>query len=188
MDMTQLLQKLKEGNARYGSGKLSSKDLPARRAELANGQKPWCVVLTCSDSRVVPEFIFDTSLGELFTIRTAGNIADPIALGSIEYGAEHLHSPLLLVMGHEGCGAVGATCDCKGNGGEGHIAAIVKAITPAAQKVGFDKPKAVEENVRAEMARLPRESKILAHLLHEKKLSIAGAVYSLTTGHVRFLA
>lgn len=183
-----LIRKLSEGNARFVAGKLTQKDLPARRAELVVGQKPWCIVLSCSDSRVVPEYIFDTSLGELFVVRTAGNVADPIGLGSIEYGAEHLHAPLLLVLGHESCGAVGACCDGQGKGGEGHITDIVKAVGPAAEKAGFDKVKAVEENVRCTMTDLPGRSKILAHLLHEKKLSIVGGVYSLSTGRVRFLA
>lgn len=184
---SELIRKLGEGNARFVAGNPAQKNLPARRAELVGGQKPWCVILSCSDSRVVPEYIFDTGLGELFIVRTAGNVAGPIGLGSIEYGAGHLHAPLLLVLGHEGCGAVGACCDGRGTGGEGHIADIVSAVAPAAEKAGFDKAKAVEENVRGVMADLPKRSEILARLLHEKKLSMAGGVYSLSSGKVRFL-
>src|SRR5512140_1143168 len=98
------LQKLMDGNKRYVEGKLASKDLgDTKRKELLKGQKPFAIVVTCSDSRVPPELLFDQGLGDVFVIRVAGNVVDPIALGSIEYGAEHLNSPLLVILGHSNC-------------------------------------------------------------------------------------
>src|SRR5947209_2306854 len=100
---------LKEGNGRFAQGKLAAKDTGAnRRALLAKGQHPFAVVLTCADSRVAPELVFDQGLGDLFVLRVAGNITDPFTLGSIEYAVEHLHTPLIVVLGHENCGAVAA--------------------------------------------------------------------------------
>src|SRR5205085_10520354 len=100
---------LKEGNGRFAAGKLAVKDVGAqRRATLAKGQHPFAVVLACADSRVPPELVFDQGLGELFVLRVAGNLADPFVLGSIEYAVEHLHTPLIVVLGHENCGAVAA--------------------------------------------------------------------------------
>lgn len=105
--MSEQLAKLQDGNRRY-LAQPSAKDFAKARAETLEGQKPYAIVLTCSDSRVPPEHIFDAGIGEIFVVRTAGNVVDKIALGSIEYAAEHLHAPLLLVMGHERCGAVKA--------------------------------------------------------------------------------
>ena len=102
----------------------------SKRKELTKGQKPFAIVITCSDSRVPPELLFDQGLGDIFVVRVAGNVVDPIALGSIEYGAEHLNSPLLFILGHTKCGAVGATLEAKGKP-EGNIGAIVKKIQPA---------------------------------------------------------
>ncbi len=99
---------LMEGNRRFVMGQPLVRDLINVRQQLVNGQHPKVIVLTCSDSRVCPELLFDKTLGELFVIRTAGNVADRIALGSIEYAVEHLHSPALVILGHEKCGGVGA--------------------------------------------------------------------------------
>ena len=105
-------------------------DLPTRTS-LSKSQKPYAIILSCSDSRVPPELIFDKGLGEVFVVRVAGNIPDPVVLGSIEYAAEHLGSPLVMVLGHERCGAVTATVDSKGKTtGSANIDAIVKAIEP----------------------------------------------------------
>jgi carbonic anhydrase len=123
-----------EGNQRFVSGKITIKDIgPAKREDLAvNGQKPFAVIVSCSDSRVPPEILFDQALGDIFVVRVAGNVLDPVAMGSVEYGAEHLGCPLLVVMGHENCGAVKATVD----GGEapGSISAIVDKIKPSVEK------------------------------------------------------
>jgi carbonic anhydrase len=117
------LEKLMEGNKRYVNGNPLEKDLKARREKTLESQKPFCTIVSCSDSRVVPEFIFDANIGEVFVIRTAGNIVDTITLGSIEYGVEHLGTPLLVVLGHEKCGAV--TAACKGGECPPNIQAIV---------------------------------------------------------------
>ncbi len=112
--MTNEREKLLEGNKRYLT-QPTAKDFAKRREETKDGQQPYAIILTCSDSRVAPEIIFDANLGEIFVIRTAGNVVDKIALGSIEYAAEHLHSPLLVVMGHEKCGAVKAAWEAVGS-------------------------------------------------------------------------
>ncbi len=187
MDAGQSLARLKEGNARYAGGKRKEYDLPARRAELAAGQHPFVTILSCSDSRVVPEFIFDAQAGEIFVVRTAGNVAGAIDLGSLEYGCEHLHTPLLVVMGHSGCGAVKATCECKGRGGEGNIKSIVEAVAPAAGKKSFSPAESVVCNVECSIENIRQKSHIVSHLEKEGKLKIIGALYSLETGRVEFI-
>ena len=110
------LQKLMEGNRQYVEGKMTheAKSDTASRAALATSQKPYAIILSCADSRVPPEIVFDKGLGELFVVRVAGNVADPVVLGSVEYAAEHLGAPLVMVLGHERCGAVTATVDAAG--------------------------------------------------------------------------
>jgi len=132
MNADQALQQLMEGNKRFVDQHMTGQKLcdAKARQSLATGQKPYAVILTCSDSRVPPEIIFDKGLGEIFVIRVAGNVPDPIVLGSIEYAAEHIGSPLVMVLGHERCGAVTAAVDAKGKP-EGNIGAIVKTIAPA---------------------------------------------------------
>lgn len=184
--------RLKAGNARYVSGKLRPRDYKADRKATADGQHPYAIVLACADSRVPPEILFDESLGKLFVVRVAGNVVDPVALGSIEYAAEHLHVETLLVLGHESCGAVKATLD----GGEAppHIDALVKRIEPAveeAKKAGLG-PKetlalAVKLNVSLQIDESLKQSKVLTELVHEHKLQIVGGVYNLRSGRVEFL-
>lgn len=184
------LKKLLDGNRRFSSEQYAKKGVgAARRLLLAKGQHPFAIILSCSDSRVPPELVFDQGLGELFVVRVAGNIADSIALGSVEYAAEHLHVPLLFVLGHEKCGAVAATVQ----GGEvpGNIAAIVSKIAPAVDKAkGSGKSgdallaQAVDENVNAVLAEVVRRSAILANLIHEGKLTLAGGRYNLSSGRV----
>jgi carbonic anhydrase len=188
------LQKLMDGNKRYVSNNLAKKDLgDNKRKELLKGQKPFAIVITCSDSRVPPELLFDQGLGDIFVIRVAGNVVDPIALGSIEYGAEHLHSPLLVILGHEKCGAVGATLDAKGKP-EGNIGAIVKKIQPAAaaaKKKGGSKDEmtetAIHENVINVYKDIMKNSSIIKHLADAGKLKIVGGEYMLSTGKVEMI-
>lgn len=123
------LARLMEGNARYVSAKLNHPDQTLqRRAEVASGQHPFAIILTCADSRVPPELLFDQGLGDLFVVRVAGNIVDDDILGSIEYGVGELATPLVMVLGHERCGAVKATVESVEQGGEvpGHIGAWFK--------------------------------------------------------------
>ena len=185
------LKLLVQGNERFASGHPRSRagDV-ARRAELANSQSPFAVIVCCADSRVGPELVFDQGLGDLFVVRTAGEVlADP-GLGSIEYAVEHLHSPLIVVVGHERCGAVSAAV----SGGEaaGHVEALVKAIQPAVQaskgQPGDAVDNAVRENVREVVQRLQTSAPILAESVHAGHLTIVGAYYDLDTGKIELLS
>jgi carbonic anhydrase len=183
------LSLLKGGNERFVSGHMQDKNYSHERPKLAQGQHPYAIILACADSRVSPEIIFDESLGRLFTIRVAGNVADPVVLGSIEYAVEHLHANLLVVLGHEGCGAVKATL--SGSGVPPNIEAIVKRITPAAEKIRVQRldekamlSAAIRENVKYQMHMAMFDSEIIAESFHRKKLKIMGGVYNLQTGHV----
>lgn len=188
------LQKLMDGNKRYVEGKLATKDLgDSKRKELSKGQKPFAIVVSCSDSRVPPEILFDQGIGDIFIIRVAGNVVDPIALGSIEYGAEHLNVPLLFILGHTKCGAVKATLEAKGEP-EGNIGAIVKKIMPAAKKAnkkGGTKDEiletAIQENVKNVYNDVMKKSKIIPHLVEEGKLKIVAGEYDITTGKVAMI-
>ena len=146
MDPAESLAKLREGNARFAAGKPSAKNLTEQRKSLVSGQQPYAIILTCSDSRVAPEHIFGAGLGEIFVIRNAGNLVEPIALGSIEYAAEHLGSPLLVVMGHTSCGAVGAAC--SSDHATGSIDAIVKALAEPVMTGNKEPALVVPENVK----------------------------------------
>lgn len=199
------LQKLMDGNKRYVESKMTSSKLCdlTTRASLAKSQQPYAIILTCSDSRVPPEILFDKGLGEIFVIRVAGNIPDPVVLGSIEYAAEHLGSPLIMVLGHERCGAVKATVDAKGkSSGSKNIDAIVKQVAPSVKtaakecqackddkKCAETKPSefvecVVDANAKNVAANLTKDSKIIKHLLHEKKIKIVAAKYDLDDGTV----
>jgi carbonic anhydrase len=193
----QARQRLVEGNQRYvkGNMKACGASNPAARSKLAAGQKPYAVVLTCSDSRVPPEMVFDEGLGELFVVRVAGNVADPIVLGSIEYAAEHLGSPLVVVLGHERCGAVTSAVDAQGKV-PGNMAAVFKAISPALKRAKSstqDKSKdaiveaAVVENARSVADGLTKQSPILKKLVADGKLQIVPARYDLDDGTVTML-
>jgi carbonic anhydrase len=185
MNPDEAIRKLKEGNSRFVSGKSNHHDLVAQRKALVGGQKPFAIILTCSDSRVAPEHIFDSGLGELFVIRNAGNLAEPIAIGSMEYAAEHLGSTLLVVMGHESCGAVKAAC--MSEHAEGNIGAIVADLQEAV-KMGNKEPERVApENVKIVIGKIRSGSSILQHLEKDGKLKIIGATYSLSTGEVSYL-
>ena len=175
------LNKLLEGNKRYVSGKLAEKDVGSAREATKGAQKPFVTILTCSDSRVVPEFIFDANVGELFVIRNAGNVVDDIVLGTIEYGAEHLGTPLFVVLGHEKCGAVTAACsggDCPPN-----IAAIVSRIKPAKAK-GGDVEEVVLHNMRNVAEEIRSGSEIVRHLEKEGRLKIVEMKYFFEDGRV----
>lgn len=208
MTPDQALQKLMEGNTHYVQNQMTGAKLcdPATRTGLSKSQKPYAIILTCSDSRVPPEIIFDKGLGEIFVIRVAGNVPDPVVLGSIEYAAEHLGSPLIMVLGHERCGAVTATVDAKGKStGSPNIDAIVRTIEPSVkaalkecdackgEKKCVETRKsdlvecAIDANARRIAANLPVQSKILKHLLHEKKIKIVVAKYDLDDGAVTLL-
>ena len=180
---------LMQGNERFVSGKPKSRDLVTLRDSLATSQHPQAIVLACSDSRVAPELIFDQNLGDLFVVRTAGNIADAIGVGSIEYAAEHLGRTVLVIMGHTKCGAV--TAACSGDKmPTANLEAIVDKIAPAVQKAkgsaGGDAliEASVKENVRQSAKDILASSPVLHHLVEEGKLSVYEAEYQLDTGKV----
>lgn len=190
------LAKLKEGNARFvAAPELCAIDLTKRREEVAKGQAPWATVLACADSRVPPELIFGgLNLGELFVCRNAGNTADTDVLGTIEYGGEHLGSPLIVVLGHSSCGAVKAACEVAKTGAElpGHIGLMVEAILPAAKaemgKAGDYVANTVRENARLVAQKIGTQSEIIKHLVEAGKVKIVHAVYDLDSGKVEFIA
>ncbi|HSM93900.1 MAG TPA: carbonic anhydrase [Anaeromyxobacteraceae bacterium] len=187
-----VLKQLKAGNARFVAGKSTHPDgSVGRRKELTKGQAPKAVVLGCSDSRVPPELIFDEGLGDLFVVRVAGNVADPVNLGSVEYAAEHLGTGVVVVLGHHACGAVKATAESGGKA-EGNIGAIVAEIAPAVEQAKASPGKegllddSSHANARRAAAALTERSPVLKHLVEEGKLKIAVAVYDLASGKVEF--
>ncbi len=185
MSPDQALQKLLEGNKRYTAAKLKHPNQESvRREEVAMGQHPFALIIGCSDSRVPPEIIFDQGLGDLFIVRIAGNVVDNLGLGSIEYGVEHLNVPLVMVLGHEKCGAVDATI--QGGEAPGHIGSLVEAIKPAVEKAKTEPggllDNAVKENVRMVVARLKETEPFLAEMVKNGKIKIVGARYDLDTG------
>jgi carbonic anhydrase len=190
----QALIRLKEGNARYlKEPQLCIANLAGDRASHANGQAPWATILTCSDSRVAPEIIFGgLDLGELFVARNAGNVADVAVMGTIEYGAEHLGSPLVVVMGHSKCGACAAACDVVANHTNlpGSMGPMVDAITPAAKAVQ-GKPGDFLDNTVIENAKLNAgkiaQSPIISHLTHDGAVNVLYARYDIESGVVDFL-
>lgn len=190
----QALAKLMDGNQRYVQQQMTGVKLCAvpDRQKLAGSQAPYAIILSCSDSRVPPELVFDEGLGEIFVVRVAGNVVDPIILGSIEYAAEHLGSPLVMVLGHERCGAVKATVELKGEG-QGNIGAIVSAIAPALKTAPKSDDKAqfvegvVAENIKLVKGNLTANSKVLAELVKENKLKIVTAKYDLDDGKVTLI-
>lgn len=179
------LDKLLDGNKRFVSGNMLQKDHKKVREQTKNGQKPWAIVVTCSDSRVVPEYIFDANLGDLFIIRTAGNIVDTITLGSIEYGIEHLHTPLLVVLGHEKFGAI--TAACKGNHCPPNIQAIVDKLKLPVHIAERDVEKSIKENAKAVLAEICGRSEIVRHFESGGKLKLVAMKYYFEDGRVDVL-
>lgn len=185
------LERLLAGNRRFVEGRsehLADADA-ARRSEVAKGQHPFAIVVGCADSRVPPELVFDQGLGELFVVRVAGNVLGDAAIGSIEYGVEHLGCELVIVLGHERCGVVDAVL--KGGDLPGHLSSFVPAIRPVidgAKKKGGD---VLDNAVRANASRVAREltecEPILSEFVHLGRLQVVGARYDLDTGAVEIL-
>ncbi len=186
MNADEAMQKLRNGNARYVVGERKEYNFQDRRLELLDGQKPIATVLTCSDSRVVPEFIFDANIGELFQIDTAGNVVDTVALGSIEYGVEHLHTPVLMILGHTLCGAVTACCEASGEV-IGNLGEILKKIEPAAARKNKEVNPAIEENLRHVKDCILENSPEVKKAVDEGKVKIVLAKYLMETGEVKIL-
>ncbi len=183
--------KLIEGNQRFVAGVRADRDFVSRRAELTAGQHPFATIITCSDSRVPPELLFDQGLGDVFIIRNAGNVVDGIELGSIEYGVEHCHTPLLVVLGHSSCGAVTAAVS---GGAGGNIGGIMDEIEPALQtaektnKTGTELiEETVNENVKLVIQNILDRSPVTKELVEKGGLEIMGAKYFLDTGKVEVI-
>jgi carbonic anhydrase len=180
---------LMEGNQRFVSGKTKTVAVVPLRESLVKGQMPKVVVLACSDSRVSPEILFDKSLGDLFVVRSAGNIAGPIGVGSIEYAVEHLGSSVLVVLGHQKCGAVRAACSGD-KMPTPNLQAIVDKISPAVTRAKTHATAdtlvelATLENVHQSAQDVLASSEVLQHFLHEGKLTVFEAVYELGSGKV----
>ncbi len=186
-------QQLMEGNSRFVQNRALPRNLPELRQHLLAGQHPRAAVLCCSDSRVPAEVIFDQSLGDIFVVRTAGLVLEPTSLGSLEYAVAHLHVPLLVVNGHEFCGAVTAAVHHP-DLDEGHITAVVQKIAPAVNEVrqsGLSGAALVEaahdRHLKALYDGLSRQSAIIREALAARRLEVVVAKYFLSTGKVEVL-
>jgi len=185
------VSKLKEGNGRYTSGNLQHPgQTTERRTELAKDQHPFAVILSCSDSRVPPEIVFDQGLGDLFVVRVAGNVIDDHGLGSIEYAVDHLGARLIVVLGHQSCGAVKAakeTIAAKGKA-PGHIQSLVTAIQPVVETTAKDDlDTTVKANVKHVVQALRSSTPILKAKVDSGEVQVIGGYYSLDTGAVSLL-
>ncbi|HEV8256216.1 MAG TPA: carbonic anhydrase [Casimicrobiaceae bacterium] len=185
------LKRLMDGNARYAANTPNERDFSSGRAARVQGQYPFAQILSCSDSRVAPELLFDQGPGDLFVMRVAGNIVTTDLLASLEYGAQFLGAPLIMVLGHSGCGAVDAAIKVLKSKAvlPGHLPGLITAIKPAVivaekTKTGNLIDNAVTENVRRQVARLKRSPPIVQRLYAGKKIDIVGGVYDLATGKI----
>jgi carbonic anhydrase len=190
MNPDEVLDILRAGNERYLNGKTHKHDFHADRAELALSQHPIAAVLSCSDSRVVPQFVFDQGSGKLFVVRVAGNIATAYGIASLEYAVEYLKTPLIYVLGHTSCGAVDAAIKVVKSGAEfpgelpGLIESIARAVHITESKTGDHLTNAVHENVRLTVAHLANSSQIIQSRMQSGKLRVVGGVYELASGKV----
>jgi carbonic anhydrase len=192
----QALAKLKAGNAKYVKGpEVCAVDLAKQRDSVAKGQAPWATIVSCADSRVPPELLFGgTGPGELFVARNAGNMVDTATMGTIEYGAAVLGVPLIVVLGHERCGAVAAACDVVSKQATfpGSIGPMVQAIVPAAKAVSGKPGDFVDNAIRESATRTARkvasDSSIVADLVKKGKVKIVAGRYDLDDGVVEFFA
>lgn len=188
------LDRLMQGNVRYVEGVSRRHDFAHEREPLVSGQNPFAGVLSCADSRISPEYCFDVARGDIFVTRVAGNFASDDIVASFEYAVAVLNTPLILVLGHDACGALDATIKSVTDGTTlpGHLPALVAALSPAvkaaANEPGDALANAIKRNVALTVDRLQAASAILGDAVNPKKLRIAGGVYKLKTGRVELLA
>jgi len=187
---------LKDGNARFVQGRALRRDLPAQAKATAGGQYPFAAVVSCLDSRVSPELVFDQGLGDIFSARVAGNVIDDDIIGSLEFATELAGAKLIVVVGHSACGAVKGACSPAELG---HLTQLLKKIEPAVQATRFsvggeaDKPDAefvdevARENVRLTVRRLLEDSPILKARVDRAELKVVGAFQDLSTGRIQIL-
>jgi len=192
MSCGEALKRLLDGNARFVEGKkneLNGAQLIARRQALTKEQKPFAVIISCSDSRVPPELVFDAGLGDIFVVRTAGEVVDAVSMGSVEYAIEHLGVTLIMVLGHERCGAVSAAVSQASE--RGSVPAVLRAIAPAVEeskgKSGDLVDNVVRANAIAVARRLAESSPIIAPLVQSGSVKIVAARYALDTGTVELM-
>jgi carbonic anhydrase len=188
------LRLLMRGNRRYVSGVTRRHDFKRERAALVKGQNPYAGILSCADSRIGPEFAFDSGRGDLFVCRVAGNFLNDDTIASFEYAVQVLKTPLLMVLGHKSCGAVEAVIKTirDGAGLPGHLPLLVNAIGPAFKAVA-DKPgdalnNAIRQNVLLNVERLKTATPIIDKFVADKKVRVVGAVYNLDNGRVELLS
>jgi carbonic anhydrase len=188
------LERLLKGNSRYLAGTMRQHDFAHERPALALGQNPFAGILGCADSRVAPEYAFDTGRGDLFVCRVAWNSANENSIATLEYAVYALATPLIMVLGHAKCGAVDATIKQVKNGASfpGHIPSLTGALTPAVKAV-LNQPgdlleNAIKQNVRLNAQKLAAASLILSRAVEEKKLKVTGGFYNLDTGRVELVS
>ena len=183
---------LADGNSRFVNNLQVGRDLQGQVSETSKGQFPFAVVLSCIDSRVPAEIVFDQGIGDLFSVRVAGNVINEDVLGSMEYACKVAGSKILVVMGHTKCGAVNAACN---NVELGNITSLLSKIMPAVDMVKNSasemSEKAIEEvgvqNIRLSIARIRNESPVLAEMEENQEIQIVGAIYDVVNGKVKFL-
>lgn len=188
MTIDEILQRLKDGNDRFVKDKLDGKlQDSSRREALTGGQSPYAIILSCADSRVVPELAFDTGIGEIFVVRVAGNVANTSSIASIEYAVAHLGSKVIVVLGHQSCGAVTAAV---GGGDNGYnlnhlLAHISPAISQAGDNASIDQ--VIKKNAEVNVEELSNRSSIISGAVGSGNVKIVPAYYNLDSGKVDFL-
>jgi carbonic anhydrase len=188
------LNRLKAGNARYIAGVAKRHDFKHEREPLTSGQNPYAAILSCADSRIAPEYAFDAGRGDLFVCRVAGNFANDDVIASLEYGVAVLATPLIMVLGHDACGAVGATIkSLKDNETlPGHLPSLVAALTPAVKASegmqGDPLANAIRQNVILTVQALKGATPIISAAVDQGKVRIVGAIYRLADGRVELVA
>lgn len=188
------LERLRQGNAHYVAGLSQRHDFKHEREALAQGQNPYAAILSCADSRIAPEYAFDSARGDLFVCRVAGNFATNETIASLEYAVAALGAPLILVLGHDSCGAVEAVIKSLKDGTTlpGQMPSLVAGIAPAVRAVqqqgGDTLGKAIRQNVVDNVARLSSATPILSAAVENKKLRVIGGVYRLDNGRVDLIA
>lgn len=188
MTIDQVLERLAAGNARFVADKLDGKlQNSSRRTELTDGQEPYAIILSCADSRVVPELAFDAGLGELFVVRVAGNVANTDTIASIEYAVAHLGTPVIMVLGHESCGAVTAAVLGGDNGY--NLNHLLAQVTPAiaASPDGAPVNDVVRKNAMLNAEEMTDRSKIIRDAVASGKVKVVSGYYNLGTGKVDML-
>jgi carbonic anhydrase len=187
-------ERLKKGNQRYVDGVMKRHDFDSERGALAGGQNPFAGILSCADSRIAPEFAFDSARGDLFVVRVAGNFAEENGIASFEYAVKFLGTPLLVVLGHDKCGAVDAAIKTVKDGAElpGHLPQLVDHIAPAVKTAMTESgdllANAIRENVLLNVEALKTASPILSDYVGSGKVKVVGGIYKLKDGHVEWLS